>query len=176
MQILTVQDDNTRLFQELAQAKRRVLVVDYDSVIAPLAAAHSCPPYPNVLDLLDCIMTTGRTRVVWITGGRASAADTPLPGPRADIWRTEAIPPWTFELLESAGGYAATTELKHEIAAMLSTVGDDAAVAFLSDRTRWYAGGQGSGIFKATEDNRTGAERLVQFLVDWLRVCGGEIC
>jgi len=160
MRILDVHGDNAPFFQELAQAKRRVLVVDYDSVIAP-CSAPSGVPYPTVTELLDCIMATSHTRVVVITGGEAAELASPLSGPAPDVWASDA-----------PRGPGAM------FPGMLSRLGEDTAVAFLSDRDRLFPAlpdgacdGGGSGA-----ENAAGRQDFVQFLVDWLRVCGGEIC
>jgi len=160
MRILDVHGDNAPFFQELAQAKRRVLVVDYDSVIAP-CSAPSGVPYPTVTELLDCIMATSHTRVVVITGGEAAELASPLSGPAPDVWASDA-----------PRGPGAM------FPGMLSRLGEDTAVAFLSDRDRLFPAlpdgacdGGGSGA-----ENAAGGQAFVQFLVDWLRVCGGEIC
>ena len=116
MRILDVHGDNAPFFQELAQAKRRVLVVDYDSVIAP-CSAPSGVPYPTVTELLDCIMATSHTRVVVITGGEAAELASPLSGPAPDVWASDA-----------PRGPGAM------FPGMLSRLGEDTAVAFLSDR------------------------------------------
>jgi hypothetical protein len=156
MRVLDVHDDNARFFQDLAHAERRVLVVDYDSVIAPYnSARHSGMPYPTISELLDCIMTTSRTRVVLITGGQAAELAPPVPGPAPDIW-------------ESNGPAGPDVKLP----AMLARLGDDTAVAFLRDpvfTARDATGKLGGCAAAASHD-------FVQFLVDWLRVCGGEIC
>jgi len=160
MRILDVHGDNAPFFQELARAKRRVLVVDYDSVIAP-CSAPSGVPYPTVTELLDCIMATSHTRVVVITGGEAAELASPLSGPAPDVWASDA-----------PRGPGAM------FPGMLSRLGEDTAVAFLSDRDRLFPAlpdgacdGGGSGA-----ENAAGRQDFVQFLVDWLRVCGGEIC
>jgi len=159
MRILDVHGDNAPFFQELAQAKRRVLVVDYDSVIAPCSAAPSGVPYPTVTELLDCIMITSRTRVVVITGGEAAELASPLSGPAPDVWESD--------------GYRGPDAMFPPIPA-----GEDTAVAFLSDRDRLFPAlpetACGGGVSRAK--NSAGGQDFVQFLVDWLRVCGGEIC
>jgi hypothetical protein len=158
--MLDVHDDNARFFQDLAQAKQRVLVVDYDSVIAPYRAAGNCGPYPTVSELLDCIMTTSGTRVVLITGGQAPDLGPLVPGPAPDIWETG----------ESAGPEAM-------LPTMLAKLGDDTAVAFLSDRDRPIPALAGTASDSAAGSGAAGCRQAsLQFLVDWLRVCGGEIC
>jgi len=159
MRILDVHGDNAPFFQELAQAKRRVLVVDYDSVIAPCSAAPSGMPYPTVTELLDCIMTTSRTRVVVITGGEAAELASPLSGPTPDVW-------------EGDPSRGPDTMLP----AMLARGGDDTAVAFLSDRDRLFPALPEAVCGGSRAENTARRQDFVQFLVDWLRVCGGEIC
>ena len=160
MRILDVHGDNAPFFQELAQAKRRVLVVDYDSVIAPCSAAPSGVPYPTVTELLDCIMTTSRTRVVVITGGEAAELASPLSGPAPDLWESDA------------------------------SRGPDAMLpAMLPRREKtppWPSSAIAIGSFPPcptgpaaadpARENAACRQDFVQFLVDWLRVCGGEIC
>ncbi len=158
MRVLDVHDDNARFFQDLAHAKRRVLVVDYDSVIAPYSAAgNSGMPCPTISELLDCIMTTSRTRVVLVTAGQAAELAPPVPGPAPDIWES--------------GGPAGPDVM---LPAMLARLGADAAVAFLSDRDRLCTARDATGTLGGC--SAAASHDFVQFLVDWLRVCGGEIC
>jgi len=99
MRIVNVHDDNHGFFQEFATAKRRVLVVDYDSVIAPnCAASNRGMPYPSISELLDCIMTTSRTEVVLVTGGQAADLAPLAPAPTLGEWKgapalTRRFPP-----------------------------------------------------------------------------------
>ena len=158
MRILDVHGDNAPFFEELAQAKRRVLVVDYDSVIAPCSAAPSGVPYPTVAELLDCIMITSRTRVVVITGGEAAELASPLSGPAFDVGESEA----------SRGSDAMFPAMP---------AGEDTAVAFLSDRDRLFPALPAAAcVGGSAAENAACRQDFVQFLVDWLRVCGGEIC
>jgi len=49
-----------------------VLLLDYDGTIAPSSAQrHRAFPYPTIPELLDCIMSTCRTRVLLISGRSA---------------------------------------------------------------------------------------------------------
>jgi len=159
MRILDIHGDNARFFQELAQAKQRVLLVDYDSVIAPCSAAPSGAPYPTVAELLDCIMTVAGTRVVVINGGESAELVSPLSGsaPHAKGSAGPCGPGSMFPAVPP---------------------GEDTAVAFLGDRDRLFpaladgACGGGGSVAKSAACRQD----LVQFLVDWLHVCGGEIC
>lgn len=158
MRILDVHGDNVAFFHELARARQRVLVVDYDSVIAPCSTVPGGALYPTVAELLDCIMTVGGTRVVVIAGGEAAELSAPLSESTPEAWGRG---PRSRSPMFSA-----------------TPAGEDTAVAFLGD---------GDRLFPALPDEfcgggRSGAKAaacrqdLVQFLVDWLRVCGGEIC
>jgi len=162
MQRLDVHDDHVHFFQDLAHAKRRVLVLDYDNVVAAGAATKSGIPCPTVPELLDCIMTTSRTRVVLLTRNLGAKLDPLPPGPVPDVWGT--------------GGSAVSDGM---LPAMLDRLGDDSAVAYLSDRDRRVSALPPT-VGEQPEGSQSGGagcrQAFVQFLVDWLRVCGGEFC
>jgi trehalose 6-phosphate phosphatase len=89
-------------FEQLRRARERVLLLDYDGTIAPFSAQRNRAfPYPTVPELLDCIISTCRTRVVVITG-RAAREIPPLLGlnPCPEIWRTNGM-----ERLQANGSY-----------------------------------------------------------------------
>jgi trehalose-phosphatase len=72
----------------LGWARDRVLLLDYDGTIAPSSAQrHRAFPYPTIPELLDCIMSTCRTRVLLISG-RSAREIPPLLGlnPHPEIW------------------------------------------------------------------------------------------
>ncbi len=159
MRILNFADDNTPFFKALANAKRRVLVVDYDSVVAPVCdAVTSSIPCPTISELLDCIMTTGRTRVVLIRRSQTAGFDRHVPGPAPDVW-----------------GMDGPADPAVQLPALLAKLGEDSAVGYVSHRD-WPWGavmetkGDSDGFCAA------GSKDSLQFLVDWLRICGGEIC
>ena len=161
MRILNFADDNTRFFffKALANAKRRVLVVDYDSVVAPVCdAVTSSIPCPTISELLDCIMTTGRTRVVLIRGSHPARLERHVPGPAPDVW-----------------GMDGSADPDAQLPAMLAKLGEDSAVGYVSHRD-WPWG----AVMETKGDTggfcAAGSKDSLQFLVDWLRVCGGEIC
>jgi hypothetical protein len=158
MRIFNVYDDNARSLQELASARRRVLVVDYDNVMTSSGAPTNVL-YPTIPELLDCVMTTTRTRVVLITRRQAEELASDTPGPSPDIW-------------ETIGPRGPDTILP----AMLANLENDGAVAFLCDGERFLTA-EAADETPAVQGH-AGADRqaFVQFLVDWLRICGGEIC
>ncbi len=89
-------------FEQLSRARDRVLLLDYDGTIAPFSADRNRAfPYPNVPELLDCIMSTCRTRVLLISG-RSAREIPPLLGlnPHPEIWGTYGI-----ERLQTDGRY-----------------------------------------------------------------------
>jgi trehalose-phosphatase len=86
----------------LGRARDRVLLLDYDGTIAPFSVQrHRAFPYPTIPELLDCIMSTCRTRVLLISG-RSAREIPPLLGlnPHPEIWGTYGI-----ERLRSDGQY-----------------------------------------------------------------------
>jgi len=158
MRIFNIYDDNARSLQELARAQRRVLVVDYDKVITS-SAGRSHGLCPTVQELLDCIMTTARTKVVLITRHQAEELASDMPGPVPDIW-------------ERVGPQGPDSMLP----AMLADLEDDSVVAFLCDHERFIAAEATDDAPGGVASTHASNQAFVQFLVDWLRVCGGEIC
>ncbi|MFB3916182.1 MAG: trehalose-phosphatase [Terriglobales bacterium] len=82
-----------QFFAQLHRAEDRVLLLDYDGTIAPFTVHRNrAYPYPTVAELLDCIMSTCRTRVALITG-RAAREIPPLLGlnPAPEIWGSHGI-------------------------------------------------------------------------------------
>jgi trehalose-phosphatase len=79
-----------RFMQDVAAAKERVLVLDYDGTIAPFSAHRlRAFPYPGVPELLHQIMKDCRTRLI-VASGRAAHELIPLLGmlPPPEIWGT----------------------------------------------------------------------------------------
>src|SRR5919204_4474017 len=80
-------------FQRLSVAGERLLILDYDGTVAPFSIdRRRALPYPTVPELLDCIMSTCRTRVVLVSG--RSAAEIPgLLGikPHPEIWGVHGL-------------------------------------------------------------------------------------
>lgn len=77
----------------LCQARKRVLLLDYDGTIAPFCASRNrALPYPLVPELLKRIMNTGRTRVVLISGRAAKEVPELLGLPcHPEIWGTHGL-------------------------------------------------------------------------------------
>jgi len=76
--------------QDLAAAKNRVLILDYDGTIAPFSAHRlRALPYPGVPELLHRIMAECRTRLI-VASGRAVHEVIPLLGmiPPPEVWGT----------------------------------------------------------------------------------------
>jgi trehalose-phosphatase len=80
----------SKFIQDLAAAKERVLILDYDGPIAPLSAHRlRAFPYPGMTESLRRIMLECRTRVI-VTSNRAAHEVIPLLGmiPPPEIWGT----------------------------------------------------------------------------------------
>lgn len=95
-------NDVEAFFQQLTDAKRRVLLIDYDGTIAPFQVDRTkAVPYPTIPELLDSIMATCGTRVVLISGRNAREIP-PLLGirPHPEIWGSHG-----FERLFCDGRY-----------------------------------------------------------------------
>ena len=89
-------------FEQLTDAKRRVLLIDYDGTIAPFHVDRTkAVPYPAIPELLDSIISTCGTRVVLISG-RSAREIPPLLGlrPYPEIWGSHG-----FERLFPDGRY-----------------------------------------------------------------------
>jgi trehalose 6-phosphate phosphatase len=103
-------------FQRLKAAPKRVLIMDYDGTLAPFHKdRHRATPYPQVPDLLRCIMQSCRTRLI-VVSGRTAREVPPLLGlyPAPEIWGTYGI-----EKIHSDGRYeeAAVSESALQILA-----------------------------------------------------------
>jgi hypothetical protein len=151
--------ETSYFFEHLAGARRSVLLLDFESTIARLGQADPRFPYPTVNDLLECIAMTTATRVIVTTA---------LP---AHELRRFALP-------------AGAEVYVHEMGARLSDMAFDAPVAYLTGEphTVTPVGGR-TRLWVRPEYRLAGARRvlapveeLVQFLVDWLRACAGEVC
>lgn len=92
-------------FEQLARARERALLLDYDGTIAPFRAnRNQAFPYAEVPELLDSIMSTCGTRVVVISG-RPAVEIRPLLGsiPQPEIWGAHGVerllPDGSYEVL-----------------------------------------------------------------------------
>jgi len=88
MQILEMNPEVERLFENFGRGHTGALILDYDGTLAPFCKDRTCAyPYPGVADLLTRIMKNGLTRVVMVTG-RPAEELIPLLGifPFPEIW------------------------------------------------------------------------------------------
>ncbi len=151
--------ETTFFFQQLAHARRSVLLLDFESTIARLGDADPRFPYPTVNDLLECIAMTTATRV--IVASRLAAQE---------------LRRWRIPM--GAEVYA------RETGARLAEMGFDAPVAYLRGEPHTLTPVGGRMRLWVRPEYHLGrskrvlapAEELVQFLVDWLRASAGEVC
>ena len=69
MERLNPEIDLDKFFQALANAEKRILLLDYDGTLAPFRVKRDeAVAYPGITELLDEIIGDGNTRVVIISG------------------------------------------------------------------------------------------------------------
>lgn len=88
MAIAVANNVQNSFFQELARAKSKALLLDYDGTLAPFRAERqSAKPYPGVAELLTLIMNRTSTKVVFISGRPATELRSLVPiVPSPEIW------------------------------------------------------------------------------------------
>lgn len=144
--------------EQLARARRSVLLLDFESTIARLGDGDPRFPYPTANDLLECIAMTTATRVIVATG---------LPAPET---RRHCIP---------AGAEVYVWKMGTRLAELF-----DAPVAYLKGEPHTLIPVGGRMRLWVRPEYHLGRtkrvlappEELVQFLADWLRACAGEVC
>lgn len=103
MKVLQSSLDLSAFFQDMAQARSRLLLLDYDGTLAPFHLDRDKAfPYPGVPELLDELLAAGRTRVILISG-RPVESLLPLLGLREkpEIWGSHGL-----ERLAADGTYS----------------------------------------------------------------------
>jgi len=148
--------ETSYFFEQLARARRSVLLLDFESTLARLAEADRRFPFPTAHDLLECIAMMTATRVIVTTA---------LP---AHELRRYPVPSGV-EVYQ--GARAADLVFDAPVAYL---TGEPRTLTPVDGRTRlWvrpeYCLGQARRV-------PAPAEELVQFLADWLRACGSEVC
>lgn len=88
MQVLSPRIDLTAFYARLAAARSRVLMLDYDGTLAPFRIRpEQAVPYPGIAELLRALIDEGATRVVIVSGRRATEIAALLPpGVPPEIW------------------------------------------------------------------------------------------
>jgi len=175
-------------FDKLRRATSRALLLNYAGVVAPLAVSRGpAMAYPRIPDLLDCIMSTCQTRVVLISNRPARELARLLGlGRHPEIWGTHGL-----EHLDADGRYERkylnVRGKKGAVRAILSELGPDAAVAYIGDDARdeeVFRALHGHCLtvlvqpvyrFTAAQMWLRSPSDVLQFLVDWLRACGGDM-
>src|SRR5881394_173145 len=85
--------DYRGFLQDVAAAKNRVLLIDYDGTVAPFSAdRRRARPYPPVPPLLQQIMNNCQTRLI-IVSGRSAREIPRLLGiyPSPEIWGSHGM-------------------------------------------------------------------------------------
>jgi trehalose-phosphatase len=111
MQVLSSRIDMQAFYDQLATARQRVLMLDYDGTLAPFKVRpEEAVPYPGVSETLSALVEQENTRVVIVSGRGASEVADLLPlGRPPEIWGAhgwERISPqgemWAQEPTEAA--------------------------------------------------------------------------
>jgi trehalose-phosphatase len=111
MQVLSSRIDMQAFYDQLAVARQRVLMLDYDGTLAPFKVKpEEAVPYPGVSETLSALVAQDNTRVVIVSGRRAAEVADLLPlGRPPEIWGAhgwERISPqgeiWAQEPTEAA--------------------------------------------------------------------------
>jgi len=90
MRVLSPAVDLDAFFENLAQARTRVLLLDYDGTLAPFVVRpERAFPYPGVGEELESLMDGGGTRVVIVSGRKLDDLLPLLPWRRRpELWGT----------------------------------------------------------------------------------------
>lgn len=73
MQVLNPNLSIDSIFENLSDAQKSALLLDYDGTLAPFQEERDKAfPYPGVVELLDSIIESGHTRLVIISGRRVN--------------------------------------------------------------------------------------------------------
>lgn len=122
MKILRAGLDIARFFRELKGAGNRVLFLDYDGTLAPFRAERqSAIPYPGIRELLEAIVSEGRSRLV-IISGRSIKDLVPLLGlnKRVEIWgshgRERLLEDGTYRVAPMESGQETALKAAEELA------------------------------------------------------------
>lgn len=151
--------ETTYFFQQLARAPRSVLLLDFESTIARLPDAEARFPYPTVNDLLDCIAMTTATRVILAANLPAQELRQYALPAGAELWGREVrvrLDEMTFD------------------APVACLKGEPSTITPVGGRTRLWV--RPEYHLERAKRVRAPAEELVQFLIDWLRACAGDVC
>lgn len=88
MQVLSPRIDWVAFLERIAAVRERVLMLDYDGTLAPFQVRpEQAVPYPGVAEALASLIRDGGTRIVIVSGRRATDVVRLLPlKPRPEIW------------------------------------------------------------------------------------------
>jgi hypothetical protein len=173
-----LQPDSSYFFQQLARVRHGVLVLDYDDRIASLCLSRDQRYFrPTLLEILDSILTTTCTRVILLSTQRLFDFLRTLGLQRhPEIWEPQRL---------SARGMTNHRSARNPRPPNVVQLGGEAPIAWLmkcpGDRNHTPQSAWGMLVRPEFYTERTGVvvgapESLLQFLIDWLRTCGGEVC
>jgi hypothetical protein len=161
-------------FQQLSMAHYGALILDFESTLAKYGPARTPRFCPSIDELLDCILTTTRTRLI-VTSSRPTQQLAALfAPPRPEIWG--------WDLLERLTPAPAAPDCTRELLQVpIEELRARCPVAYVSG-TRYQAPTSGRPLVRPelhlshTRPVLAPPEDFIQFLLDWLRACAGEVC
>lgn len=169
-------------FEQVARDKRSALVIDFDITLSSLPTPpHNSFPLPTIRELLDCIVMTGRTRVIVTGRGAAHRIAQHFAPPFPEVWGCDGLERMNAVAADAAPANALCIRSRshsgtfHDLLRKLSArgplaylVGDRISGSRLLVRPHFH--------LSPTLVVPGPAEELVQFLVNWLRASAAEIC
>lgn len=115
MKALNGQLDLERFFADLATARERLLLLDYDGTLAPFNADPArALPYPEVCDILKRIQAMPNTRIALVSGRRLEdLAQARKLVPHTEVWASHG---WEWIVQGQPGRRVPAGELRAELA------------------------------------------------------------
>jgi hypothetical protein len=149
--------ESQAFFDSLSRDHRGVLVIDFDSTIARLSQAKCAFPFPTVREVLETIVGMTGTRVIVASSRPAEEVRQYFSQPGPEICKFSEL-----SVVDAVGDFVP----------LAYVTGEGEVTPPPASRLR------SCPRFRIAPetDKAAPAEDLVQFLIEWLWACAGEIC
>ncbi len=169
-------------FQQIASAERSTLVLDFDTTLRGATPRPRSFPLPSVEELLACLSMARGTRLIVTSKHDAKDVLSRFQPPYPEVWAQHGP-----ECMSAAPKGAVTIPFGAHLCPpsgnldkLLAILSASGPVAYLSGAPNVNSTGRILVRPQLHFDNgqmEVGCDQdLVQFLVDWLRACPGDIC